>query len=744
MQADLNNSADIDEIIEKAFALACFIQGDRDKALAVVVAALAKLEVAAAAQVKRLYYVPARRSLWPQKRQTNHRTKVSLSDLHLLQRLIYVESEPYEKEHERTSHHLSEEELLVHFIKYLIRISIKRNSFYVALGISRLLHNYSTAETMEIYNVVVQDPERVKDDYYYRSRKARLIQEIRERFGHLINVSRGARGEERFQTQDEPEQFIELVWECLNHFSPWQTPCLIPKSFDPTLDEIGALASAEHNEEDRVEINRIHAVVHPDCYRQIVSPLKLEPPARRLSIPQFFFPNGTNNMNGPNKKLRRTSPPLDTDEMEMLKRGLTEKSARRKTTEASLLSIVVDHVERARLDLLRSGSVSFRVDDEAELFEVRALDKDDETLLATYLMSGDSLSSQGKSARSEIILEGGQKLTFELASKSGDAGGGAQLSMTVSYRETVWTRAASLALNRLMLRVSEALSLKGERATSLVKPALAGLFIILCVAALAFFALRKRNGSVSTVEIAANIQAPPVEPTKGNDAPILAKATNQNGSDSTDDSVMTNKSTREPADRESVKKPSGNRERQATAPTLTAESSKPAQKLPSAQIEDQANRSSRESSQIANSSPSETRASETSATRSVKTSEAVTALSQVRKIFLDVSGDARLANETSRMLALNLQQSQRLSATARKEEADAAFKLSISEETNQAKTSSEEERVTVFVRLVNEDGEIIWPQKSKIKGRYRGTLREVTERIVKDLLKDIRKSEAQK
>ena len=41
----------------------------------------------------------------------------------------------------------------------MVRITARRNSFYVTLGLSRLLYNYSTAETMELYNLIIQDPD---------------------------------------------------------------------------------------------------------------------------------------------------------------------------------------------------------------------------------------------------------------------------------------------------------------------------------------------------------------------------------------------------------------------------------------------------------------------------------------------------------------------------------------------------------------------------------------------------------
>jgi hypothetical protein len=740
----------IDEIAGKAFALAYFIHGNRAKAIAVVRDALGKLEVAAAAQVKRLYYTPARRPLLRRAAPTSHRTKVSLSDLHLLQRLIYIESEPYEIEHERARDTLREEELLVHFIKYLIKISIKRNSFYVALGVSRLLHTYSTSETMEIYNVIVQDPERVKDDYYYRSRKGRLIEEIKERFGNLINVGRGSRGEERFQTHDAPDEFIELVTECLNQFSPWQTPCLIPTRYDPTADEIPTLSSAHGGEEDTVEINRIHAIVHPDCYEQITGALKLEQPALRLSVPHFTLPNGKNNMQGPNNKFRRQPPSLDGGELEALKRGLFEESARRKATHASLLSVVVDKVERARLDLQHGDSIRFPIDDCDELVEVRALDGGEGTLLAAHLLGGDGAGGCGGRAKREIVLEGGQRLTFELSSERGGPDEGAPAFMAVSYRETEWLRAMALSWRRVARRIRESGVVSGGREGSLLKPAFAAMLLLICAAALAFYVLRDKHAN-APAELAANAAQHPASLAGSVSPPRIEVAPGQGGGASSAPAAGSQTSRQGGVNARVTEKRSGKVAGRGVPPTRSPELSAGPHQFKPAQSEAGLSRASSDAQ-----SPAAAEASprNSDATRSADSTAGATALSKVGKVFVDVSGDQDLSEQTTRALAGSLRESQRLTATESRDEADAAFKIRVSARAAVAKFPADKRArnadgaarlITLFVRLVNEDGEVIWPAKGKAtEARYTGTIKDVADRMTRDLLRDVRKSDAQK
>ncbi|NOT62588.1 MAG: hypothetical protein HOP19_20475, partial [Acidobacteria bacterium] len=128
------------ETLNQTFRLAYFLHRNRPVARQIAEAALENLETTTLRQDKRIYYA-------------GQRTKISFTELHLLQRLVYEKSDPFERARESNSARpLRAERLLVHFIKHLVWITARRNSFYVTLGLSRLLHRYTTAETLELYN----------------------------------------------------------------------------------------------------------------------------------------------------------------------------------------------------------------------------------------------------------------------------------------------------------------------------------------------------------------------------------------------------------------------------------------------------------------------------------------------------------------------------------------------------------------------------------------------------------------
>ena len=104
-----------DDWLNKAFQLAYFLHGDRDVAKQIALNAMGKLEIASTAQFKRYYYTPTGRA----DSQLATRSRVSLSDLQLLQRLVFVESEKFEREKEIEGK-ASKRELLTYFIKHAV------------------------------------------------------------------------------------------------------------------------------------------------------------------------------------------------------------------------------------------------------------------------------------------------------------------------------------------------------------------------------------------------------------------------------------------------------------------------------------------------------------------------------------------------------------------------------------------------------------------------------------------------
>ncbi len=424
-----------DELLNLAFQLAYFIHQDKELAKRIALAALEKVETAALAQDKRLYY-PGRRS------------KVSMTELHLLQRLVYGESEDYERQRESNAvTPPSEETMLIHFIKHLVRITVRRNSLYVTLGLSRLLHQYSTVEAQELYNLVVQDPNRVPSEDYCRSRKKNLMEDLKKRFGQLLTTARGARGEERFAAHGQPERFVELVRACLAAFTPWHTACCVPDCFAPTSDALAALVfgGGDPDAEHDIEVNRFHAVLHPDCFTKLIRGLGYGTPAERLEVPRFALTRDADEEQDQPPATPPNPPSVNLDESERtaMHDQLKAKAGRRKKLATGLLHFVVDGAEVARLDLRRATQTSFTLPEDAEFLEVRARDNAGDVVLATHaLVYGDD--DLPRAQQTALVLEGGQQLAFQISPTRDHFGSATGAAATVNYRETRPLRALRL------------------------------------------------------------------------------------------------------------------------------------------------------------------------------------------------------------------------------------------------------------------------------------------------------------
>jgi len=687
-----------EEVLNKAYRLAYFLHQDKGVATRIVAAATLKLNVAMASQSKRLYYVPVGRFSRGDSRRTDGiRNKALFSDLHLLQRLVYVESEPYERQKERAAQvqaqaapsgvpavgdPANEEDLLVYFIKHLVRITTKRNAFYVTLGVSRLLHSYSTLETMEIYNAVIGEPERVKDDYYYRSRKAVLMQELNKRFGQLIRACRRQRGEERFETQPGSSEHRSLVQECLRLFTPWDTLCPVPSDFDPFSSVIASLTSKSSADENRIEISRIHAVLHPACFGKLVAAFGYGSPEKQVELPRFFLEQEDDQ----SPPRQRSAPAeLSTEELAEINDMLAEQSRRRRRASSTgAIRIMVDGIERGRLNPGGESSISFSAEDDAELIEVMTTDSSGDLLLATHL-----LTSFGKDAHEgptvySIRLEGGQDLSLSITRRPIDGNGGPDLLVKFGYQETDPRRAVRLWWRRLNLRRSQEQehehgSLWAGASTRSIL--VAGVVVICLASFLGYVTLKSRqaNESVQT----AVVQPTPVGP---------------------DSSLATSAS-------EPITKPD-----RAVA-TATATPSRPAQKAPAV----------RSTSPVTEVQTQASDEDDTDVTRSSSVVANLT-LKDVKKIYIDMRGNATF-NELRDNVIASLSSSGVVAATANADEADAALQITIS--------NAGGPQIEATARLVNAGGTVLWPKASRSARRYSGETSKVVSEIVKDLLTEI-------
>lgn len=439
----------------RAIELAYFIHGRKGIALRVVEEALSSLDLMLGRQdkIRRNYQHPLGFLKW-EERSRPMRTTVKLTPAQMLQWLVYEKSEPRERdtEYPDSLYPPTEEDMIVRYIKHLVHLTVKRNSFYVALAIGRLLYDYSTQEVRLIYDVLTQsDTARMKDTPYMRKQKMILMDKIRERFGRMLQPVTIEHGEKRFDIQPSTGWLINLVHECLRRFTPWETACVVQGRFDPTFIPGLYFSGTNPADEDPFELNRIHTVLDPDCFCLLVNGLSrfvnglppdspnkrchYDPPDERLAVPQFRHVAG-----GPPRGDRLHLPKLEPEDYLQLQNHRKAQARRRRAYAAGMLRVYVDEVERATFDPRRISSVQLDVGPEANLIEVRGEDTEGELPLAALMVCCDEIPSGG-SFRDWIVLEGGQKVTIRLTPVR-DAGGEVERAQVeVRYAETRILRA---------------------------------------------------------------------------------------------------------------------------------------------------------------------------------------------------------------------------------------------------------------------------------------------------------------
>ncbi|HET9792469.1 MAG TPA: hypothetical protein VFR08_14320, partial [Candidatus Angelobacter sp.] len=417
------------DLWERGFQLAYFLFPERGTALRILTGALNKLHVQRGRETRRSY--------WRDKHLKRGITRITRDESDALQWLIFSESDAVEKQQEQDRPALPAE-LAVRYIKNLVRMTTAMSSFYVNIGLHRLLYNYSTAETQRVYESVT---ERFLGADEYRRAKSALMKKLHKRFATL-KTCRTQHGELRFEPCPQQEAWARLVDICLRNFTPWSTlqACPVPQDYDAARDKLPSRLSGNGGERvdlNQVEINRCHAFIDPVCDSRLMEALLLQPPQERLALPRFYMENqDTNNDRTPSGPISGLTP----EEREDISKELSGQSTRRKQAQPQSIIVVVDGEERARLQLKTGDKQTIQLEEGDELIEVRTRFADQDLLLAIHPVA--YTESRGLAAAQECIWRGQfgtLNLVIEPAGSAGEAP--ALATATFDFRPHAFARA---------------------------------------------------------------------------------------------------------------------------------------------------------------------------------------------------------------------------------------------------------------------------------------------------------------
>jgi hypothetical protein len=502
---------------ERAFQLAYFIHANKDIAFFVAEDALDQLPTMLGSQAKNRTPAEKLRGFWKSGERTRPTRKtLRLNEQQMLQWLVYRQSLAWERQTETGGAFYlpSEEDLIVRYVLHLVATTVRRGSFYVTLAVCSLLHQFDRRETRMFYDILTQgDSARMKDSGYIGKQRLELMQECRRRFGNRIQAEKLPGDEKRFVIRPATPSLIKLVDECLERFLPWDTTCVVEPGFEVTDIPGLYFSGAGLDDEDRIDMNRIHTVLHPECFSRFLDGLSrfIRALARdhqdkacdynsihqRLAVPLF-----SDLPAGPSRPDRFQPLELTDEDLIRLRRTLEARVRRRKGFSPTSLFVYVDDVLSESFDPSKTNQVRFRVGAGIGLIEVRGRDAIGELTLAILLVAWDEIPLGG-ALQDRVVHPGGQGIEIRLTPIRDALGDVETAIMEVIYDEPRrrWTEAlARLGPSRL----------QGPGYVWLAKASLLATLLLLVITSIWLW-LGPRRRQMAPSEQA---EAPPVEETK--------------------------------------------------------------------------------------------------------------------------------------------------------------------------------------------------------------------------------------
>jgi DNA-directed RNA polymerase specialized sigma24 family protein len=330
---------------------------------------------------------------------------------HLLQRIVFRQSERYEIRQETLRTKLTMEDMIVRYLKHLAKLVMRRNSFYAMVGIGRILHNYGTRQTMNMYGTIAPNRADTKDDDRCRDVKRTLMAELKERFGTRLKLTNSRGGEQRFEAIEDTSMHRRLVFEALERFMPWDIAHVrwdgCARATPGDLD----YSDEDSDGEDSVEIRRFHAVIDPVCFRCLTRAWDLTPPERCISVPQFVLPDFSNGppLANPPEDLgsggcldRYHAPDLSEEEIGSALEEVQAKQEYLQQMSPRSLSVFIDGIQQASFDLPTTYGIRLDVNVGQEIVEV--LSGDEGKILVTHLMTYDEQAAEPQDRAAEYSV----------------------------------------------------------------------------------------------------------------------------------------------------------------------------------------------------------------------------------------------------------------------------------------------------------------------------------------------------
>lgn len=361
----------------------------------------------------------------------------------LLDQLIFKKTTVHERlqelEHTGGGRQLTEEAMIIRFIKKVMEHSISHNTFYTVVGLHRVLFNYPVHEARMIYQMLVPCADAKKpgaDDF--RHHKKRIMDLLERRFeGFAEVVEYGEQNEHRFKKRIDTRLIYPLVEQTLDLLTPALPDCPLVSGKLENIDDVRrslySHASIEENEDNNlIERNRMHMLTHLSCFSRLQALLGIASTKQVLEIPVFKMTNNGGGSGSPPFD-RRHVPPLTTDDKKRMYAELDKRQKRSRKMPLEKVQVVVDDIECSTLSLDESRPTIFELEEGAGVIEFRGSDEEGGLPLGMHSLSWDEDTASDEPESYRMTMKGGREVKFSIAHTRDDTGALIGAKVVCSY-----------------------------------------------------------------------------------------------------------------------------------------------------------------------------------------------------------------------------------------------------------------------------------------------------------------------
>jgi hypothetical protein len=320
-------------------------------------------------------------------------SKVETNKLLLLDSLIFKKILPYKRqmelEHRTGVRQLDEDVIDIWFIEELMGFVLDHGFSYTAIGICDLLYGYDSNDVMRIYEAL--DPNSSLHPDVYRRRKRRILDALGRRLGKFLEFERaGDKKELHIKKPDDSSRIFWLIEDWLN----WLTP---PTPSSKLSDEnfgLGAwandsfyfLALVNRGSKDYlIERQRMHSLVNPHCFSNLVRSLNIPSPGQRLELPTFLL-SSAKGQKWRHPFGKSTPQLLDQQRRERIDTELAQRRKRREEMNLNTVIVTVDGSEYGVVSLDHEHALHLRLKEGSGLIEFKGHDKEGSVPIGTHVL----------------------------------------------------------------------------------------------------------------------------------------------------------------------------------------------------------------------------------------------------------------------------------------------------------------------------------------------------------------------